>query len=119
MEGSNEVPTAGPSEVDEEAAAQNVATAKVMLELLSSAEEDMAMKLEAADQLHEKAKVELDAIHAIAVICKDVIDRFDAMPLEERLEIYGTSATWKEYIVGAAVEKRLAERKKLRAEGGC
>lgn len=50
MEGSNEVPTAGPSEVDEEAAAQNVATAKVMLELLSSAEEDMAMKLEAADR---------------------------------------------------------------------
>lgn len=93
VEGSNEVPTAGPSEVDEEAAAQNVATAKVMPELLSSAEEDAAMKLEAADQLHEKAKVELDAIHAIAVICKDVIGRFDAMPLEERLEIYGTSAT--------------------------
>lgn len=118
VEGSSEEPTAGPSEVDEEAAAQNVANAKVVLELLSRAEEDMAMKLEAADQLHEKAKVELDAVHAIAVICKDVIDWFDAMPLEERLAKYG-AATWKEYTIGTAVEKRLAERNKLRAEGGC
>lgn len=43
--------------------------------------------------------MELDAIHAIAVICKDVIDRFDAMPLEERLEIMalqqrGRSILW-------------------------
>jgi hypothetical protein len=114
-EGSSEKSTADPPEMDE-AAARNAANAKVMFDLLSHAEEDMVVKLEAADQLHEKAKVELDALHEIAVICKNVMELFDAMPLEERLAKYGAT-TWNEYSAGMAAEKRLARRDKLRVEG--
>lgn len=117
VEGSSAESTAGPSEVDEEAAARKAANAKAMFDVLSLAEEDMVVKLEAADQLHETAKEELDAVHALAVICKDITNWFDAMPLEERLAKYGATS-WKEHSLGTAVEMRLAERNKLRAEGG-
>jgi len=99
----------------DEAATRNTANAKVMFELLSHAEEDMVVKLEAADQLHEKAKVELDALHAIAVIEEDIMRLFNAMPLEERLAKYGAT-TWRQYAAGTAADKRFARRDKLRME---
>jgi hypothetical protein len=114
-EGSSEESTAAPPEIDE-AAARNAANAKVMFKLLSRAEEDMVVKLDAADQLHEKAKVELNNLHEIAVVCKKVMEWFDALPLEERLEKYGAT-TSNEYFAGRAAEKRLATRLKLRVEG--